>query len=281
MSKLKTGLSGCSIELLENGFLRKTSASNDYNHRLSAQIDKQIQFSHFILKNIQTPKILHINKTNLFYFDMEYISALSFDVYLETASKRDLDFILNTLFHYFDFLTDCHKMYSQDIARNKIIDKLHTLKNKTDYDNYIQYLIDWITREPIRIPKTFSHGDLTFSNILFHSNRLYFIDFLDVFIDTFLLDLIKLKQDLFYKWNIKIQNIKSSRLEQVYRYLWNKINEKYFFYLNSQEFKILDVLNALRILPYIDNSIIHNIIQSNEIYKKFIDTNGRKIFTIS
>lgn len=281
MSKLKTGLSGCSIELLKNGFLRKTSASNNYNHRLLAQIDKQIQFSHFILKNIQTPKILNINKTNLFYFDMEYISALSFETFLETASKRDLDFILNTLFDYFDFLTDCHKMYSQDIARNKIIDKLQSLKNKTDYDNYIEYLIDWVTKETIRIPKTFSHGDLTFSNILFHSNRLYFIDFLDVFIDTFLLDLIKLKQDLFYKWNIKIQNIKSSRLEQVYKYLWNKINEKYFFYLNSQEFKILDVLNALRILPYIDNPIIHNIIQSNEIYKKFIDTNGRKIFTIS
>mgnify|MGYP007025871952 CR=1 FL=1 len=83
MSNLKSGLSGCKLELLDNLSLRKYSSSMEYNSRLSSQIEKQKLFSNFILKNIDTPKIYNSNFESLYYFDMEYIS---------------LDFLLKNIF---------------------------------------------------------------------------------------------------------------------------------------------------------------------------------------
>jgi hypothetical protein len=281
MSKITTGLSGCKIEILEGGGLRKTSASKEYNSRLSSQIDKQKHFSHFILKNIETPNIININKINLYYFDMEYVSGLSFDSYLSSATKKDLDFIIDTLYGYFDFLAENSKEYSHKESKDKIIHKLETLKSTTTYQKYIDYLINFIENLNLKVPKSFCHGDLTFSNILFHPNRLYFIDFLDTFIDTFLLDLIKLKQDLYHNWNLKTQEIEDLRVKQAYRYIWNNIEKKYYDFIHTKEFKILDILNSLRIAPYTKTPkhkiIIHDIIQSDDTYKKFIDSNGREI----
>ena len=45
------------------------------------------------------------------------------------------------------------------------------------------------------IPVGTCHGDLTFSNILFNGNNYYLIDFLDSFIESPLLDIVKLRQD--------------------------------------------------------------------------------------
>ena len=71
MSNLKSGLSGCKLELLDNSSLRKYSSSMEYNSRLSSQIEKQKLFSNLILKNIDTPKIYNSNFESLYYFDME------------------------------------------------------------------------------------------------------------------------------------------------------------------------------------------------------------------
>ena len=45
----------------------------------------------------------------------------------------------------------------------------------------------------IEIPMGKCHGDLTFSNILFNGNNYYLIDFLDSFIESPLLDLVKIE----------------------------------------------------------------------------------------
>jgi thiamine kinase-like enzyme len=285
MSKINTGLSGCSLCFIEPGIIRKYSASEEYNQRLLNQIEKQKQFSHFIFKNIQAPEIINVNKEKLYYFDMNFVSGLSFDKYFSFANKNQIDFVLETLFGYFDDITSNCRFYTEQESKSKILTKLNTLKSNTEYENYIEYLIDEVQINQFRVPKTFSHGDLTFSNILFHKNRLYFIDFLDVFIDTFLSDLIKLKQDLFYFWNLKTQNVQSLRIQQAYRYIWNKLKSRYSDYIHSKEFEILDILNALRIAPYVKDSqhlfTIHSIIQSNETYKKFIDSHGGKLQQIS
>ena len=73
MTKLNTGLSGCSLELINDRVLRKYSPTTDYNSRLLSQADKQVVFSNRIYKNIDAPKVYDIQKN---YFDMEYILSL-------------------------------------------------------------------------------------------------------------------------------------------------------------------------------------------------------------
>jgi hypothetical protein len=279
MSNLKNGLSGCELKLVNRNVLRKYSSSKEYNSRLSQQIDKQILFSNFILKNIDTPKILNIYQEELFSFEMEYIPGLSFYEYFSSSCVNNIDFVVDTLFEYFDFLITSKKSCR---IENQVLEKINSLERKSNYSEYLNFLKEYIGREKIYAPKTFCHGDLTFSNVLFHKNRLFFIDFLDSYVDSFLCDLVKLKQDLYYMWSINIQNIKSLRLRQIYRYIWNKLYVRYEQYIESKPFQVLDTMNSLRIEPYLTNKtqrvILDNIIKNSTLYAKFNCTNGRKIF---
>lgn len=272
------GLSGCKLEILNNGVLRKYSSSDEYNHRLLKQIDKQILFSKLILKNINTPKIINVNYDDIISFDMEYIPGYSSYDYFCTANIDEINFVIQTLFNYFDNFIINIKHTS---INNKLLDKLDLLKTKTNHYDYISYLKTYINKNDLIIPKTFCHGDLTFNNIIFHKNRLFFIDFLDSYVDSFLCDLVKLKQDLFYFWNLKIENKNNLRMVQIYKFIWYKLYDRYREYIDTNSFEILDVINILRIEPYLTNaiqkSIIDTIITSTKIYEKFNSSYGGKV----
>lgn len=275
LEKISGGLSGCKLELLNADILRKFSSSENYNNRLSKQIDKQILFSKFILKGIDTPKILNVSYENLYNFDMEYIHGVSFYDYFLTASVNDVKFVTETLFNYFDFFSSNYRTIN---IQSKLLNKITNLENKTLYSDYLNFLKDYIEQNKIIVPKTFCHGDLTFSNIIFHKNRLFLIDFLDSYVDSFLCDLVKLKQDLYYLWSLEVQKKSNIRINQIYSYIWNCIYDKYSKYINTKEFEILDALNSLRIEPYLTSShqrsILDIIVKSSKLYANFSSSHG-------
>ena len=262
MTKLNTGLSGCKLELI-NGLLRKHSASAEYNSRLISQAEKQIVFSKRIYKNIETPKVHDIE---VFYFDMDYVSGQNFEEFFSSASVNDVEFVLSTLFDYFDTLISTARNFD---ATNKILSKIDSLKEKTSHTKYIEFLRKYVENNSIIIPHTFCHGDLTFANIIFHKNRLFFIDFLDCYVDTFLSDLVKLKQDLHHLWAVQNQDVYSVRIHQIYQYIWDKLESRYESFMN-ESFHVLDVLNTLRIEPYLTSDaqrgILDKMIKSTELY---------------
>ena len=262
MTKLNTGLSGCKLELI-NGLLRKHSASAEYNSRLISQAEKQIVFSKRIYKNIETPKVHDIE---VFYFDMDYVSGQNFEEFFSSASVNDVEFVLSTLFDYFDTLISTARNFN---ATNKILSKIDSLKEKTSHIKYIEFLRKYVENNSIIVPHTFCHGDLTFSNIIFHKNRLFFIDFLDCYVDTFLSDLVKLKQDLHHLWSVQNQDVYSVRVHQIYQYIWDKLESRYESFMN-ESFHVLDVLNTLRIEPYLTSDaqrvILDKMIKSTELY---------------
>jgi len=96
MTNLKSGLSGCEIELLNDETLRKHSSGEEYNERLLSQIKKQSLFSHFVLQNIDAPRIYRVNDDNIISFDMEYVSGFSFDEYFSHVCMDTLIFSLRT-----------------------------------------------------------------------------------------------------------------------------------------------------------------------------------------
>ncbi len=277
-SKFDDGLSGCKLKLLSNTTLRKYSSSEEYNSRLLKQVDKQNFFYNLILKNIDTPKVLNVNKENLCFFDMEYVPGLSSYDFFSSARKENIDFVIETLFGYFDYTSSRFKMVESNI---QILDKIQTLKKNSSHKNFIEYLENLIQENPVMVPNTFCHGDLTFSNILFHPNRLFFIDFLDCYVDSFLCDLIKIKQDLYYHWSLKVQNLSSVRVIQTYRYIWEKLEDRYEYFIHRSSFDVLDAMNILRIEPYLTNlhqqSILNKVITSTKLYEEFNHSYGREI----
>jgi len=278
MKKLDTGLSGCKLELIQPDVLRKYSSSFEYNERLKLQINKQRLFSNLVFKNIQAPKVLNTNFDDLYFFDMEYASGYSFYEYFSVCGVNDIEFILESLFGYFDSLISTKKSYRPETSEKKIIDKIESLESKTNFPRHLSFLKEFVNKNELNIPQSFCHGDLTFTNVIFHPNRLYFIDFLDCYIDSFLSDLVKLKQDLYYYWSLNVQQIKSFRVAQIYSHIWKEIEKRYSQYIHTNEFDALDFLNTLRLDPYLTDPnqriIIDKMLRKSSIHENINRSHG-------
>tara|TARA_B100000131_G_scaffold124872_1_gene122051 strand:+ start:1273 stop:2136 length:864 start_codon:yes stop_codon:yes gene_type:complete len=277
-NKLNTGLSGCSLELINDRILRKYSPSDSYNLRLKSQADKQVLFANRIYKNVDAPQVYNIEEN---YFDMEYIAGYTFSEFFSTSSVNDVEFVIKTLFDYFDTLISTTRIITPS---TKILNKINSLKLKTEYKNLIELLEELVYAFNLPVPHTFCHGDLTFTNIIFHKNRLFFIDFLDCYVDTFLSDLVKLKQDLYYLWGLKTQDVHSIRLEQIYKYIWSQLEKRYSSFMD-ESFMILDVMNMLRIEPYLTSDsqrlILDKMVKSTELYALSYSPNGGTLESVS
>ena len=81
--------------------------------------------------------------------------------------------------------------------------------------------------------------------------------------------LAKLKQDLHHLWAVRNQNVYTVRIHQIYEYIWDKLEVRYADYM-TDSFHILDVINALRIEPYLTSDsqrvILEGIVKSTELY---------------
>ena len=265
--KLETGLSGCKLELIGSNVLRKYSSSPSYNKRLELQVKKQQLFSLQFFRNVETPIVLGKEDS---YFDMEYVTGRSFDEYFSVCSVKDIDFVFDSLCGYFDGLISNSQYYQPEVSKKRLLDKIDSLMTHTHHLGDLYHIRQCVRTISMKIPQTFCHGDLTFTNIIFNKNRLYYIDFLDCFIDSFLCDLIKLKQDLYYHWSLDVQGIKNLRIRQIYSFLWRKLEKRYSKYVETIEFDVLDILNTLRLEPYLTNEdqriIIKRMLKCSSLY---------------
>ena len=276
--KLETGLSGCKLELIGSNILRKHSSSPSYNKRLELQVKKQELFSNQVFRNVETPKVLRKEDS---YFDMEYVTGRSFDEYFSVCSVSDIDFVFDSLCGYFDGLISHSQYYQPEVSKKRLLDKINSLETHTRHLTDLYHIRQMVSSITMKIPQTFCHGDLTFTNIIFNKNRLYYIDFLDCFIDSFLCDLIKLKQDLYYHWSLDVQGIKNLRIRQIYSFLWRKLEERYSQYVETIEFDVLDVLNTLRLEPYLTNEdqriIIKRMLKCSSLYGNVNCSDGGEV----
>ena len=276
--KLETGLSGCKLELIDSNILRKHSSSQLYNKRLELQVKKQELFSTQVFRNVETPRVLSKGDS---YFDMEYVTGRSFDEYFSVCSLDDIDFVFDSLCGYFDGLISNAQYYQPEVSKKRLLDKINSLETHTNHLTDLYHIRQMVSSITMKIPQTFCHGDLTFTNIIFNKNRLYYIDFLDCFIDSFLCDLIKLKQDLYYHWSLDVQGVKSLRIRQIYSFLWRKLEKRYRKYVDTIEFNVLDILNTLRLEPYLTNEdqriIIKRMLKCSSLYGNVSCSDGGKV----
>jgi tRNA A-37 threonylcarbamoyl transferase component Bud32 len=278
------GVSGCKLEV-SNLKIRKTSSGLNYNERLKSQVYKQSLFSKISFSNIRVPKILELNYfNNLFYFDMEFIIGENPISHLLYCNVDDINKFNNNIQSFLSFLEKNVIEEDINIFKIKNIEKLKNL-NINNYSNFINFIIKRIENIKSKTyPKSICHGDLTLSNMICNKNEIYLIDFLDSYIDTILIDLAKLKQDFYYKWTIGnlliLDQNEMIRISQILDKIWLDIENKFNKFLKTEEFLIIEVMNLLRILPYINDhmkSFIENKIKNTKLYEEFNYTNGWEI----
>jgi tRNA A-37 threonylcarbamoyl transferase component Bud32 len=276
------GLSGCPIVINQSGTITKYSSSPDYNERLLKQAEKQVQFSSNNIENIKCPVVIDIKKENLFSFEMEYVRGSNYLDFLGCASPEYINFFGDSILRYLDVINVKNKCeYTRDEFCILCYNKIKSLDSFPQYRDFSEYLNEKIKNINYRgVGKTFCHGDLTLSNILFTHESIFFLDFLDSYIESWIIDLIKLKQDLFYLWGISREKENLDlRSVQTSLHIWEMISSKYTDITSSEEFKIAESINFLRILPYIKNKrdflILEKIIKKTPLYEEFNNTNGR------
>ena len=245
--KKLSGHSGCEILLCANDnnsqekYVRKISPDVSYNERLLTQSQKQEKFTSK-LSIIKSPKILrrgHVN--NLFYFDMSYVNGKSLNDHIRNSDISTVTPFIKALQ---DYLSNDKVQNTEDLS-SLIQEKVKNTRAKTvGYEKFYDYILgnNWQ-----HIPVSECHGDLTFENLIVSNGKLHFIDFLDSFINTKLIDMAKLLFDVRYFWSSRLVKqkpiVKSIHVDEI-------LKSTQIYKDNKKSIDCLIVLSILRIIPY-------------------------------
>ena len=245
--KKLSGHSGCEILLCaddsnsQEKYVRKISPDVSYNERLLNQSQKQEKFTSK-LSIIESPKILrrgHVN--DLFYFDMNYINGKSLSDHIRSS---DISTVVPLIKALQDYLS-CDKIQQTEDLSKFIQEKIKNIRTKTTgYEKFYEHVLqnNWQ-----HIPTSECHGDLTFENLIVSNGKLHFIDFLDSFIDTKLIDVAKLLFDVRYFWSSRFIKqkpiVKSIYVDEI-------LKNTQIYKDNKKSIDCLIVLNILRVIPY-------------------------------
>lgn len=261
------GHSGCHIEIVNGGerlFINKSTYDRNYIPRLYKQAVKQREAAKNIHQHIRIPEIFGIERTEDYLkVKMEYIYSKNYVEYFEDAGFDQVDYFIHALMIFIDFEIASSKMVS--ISRGVLLDKLEDICDKVAHNNCINcdeeileilkqsaYIFESL-EENLIIPIGQCHGDLTFSNILFNGNNYFLIDFLDSFIESPLIDLVKIRQDSQYGWSQLMYEHKLDAIRM--KIISDKIDHdidacysKYTWY--EKYYKVFQLMNFLRVIQY-------------------------------
>lgn len=248
------GHSGCIISLYQNDnldiFIRKKSFSFEYNRRLKIQFIKQKKYN---INKAKTPYILGCGyENNLFYFDMEYVPSKTFAEYINIIKIPDLIDYIRLLFNSLDIKKSIKDSNVARIFRKKIYELSLQIPNKSLIFTNAFKLLNTTNWE--FVSKSNCHGDLTLENILISSdNKLFLIDFLDSFYNSWMIDMAKIFQDIECGWSFR--NMKNDTNRELRLLIAKETLTEMILTLNngveilSSVYNIL-LLNLLRIVPY-------------------------------
>jgi len=205
------------------------------------QAKKQENFTS-IITGIERPKVLKSGyKDGLFYFDMEYINGKLLCDHIATSDITAVIPYVEVLKQYLTYKESAKVDNFQPLIERKI----NEIKTKVKgYKRFYDYVLD---NDWQHIPTNKCHGDFTLENLIVSNSKLYFIDFLDSFIETNLLDMSKLLFDIRYFWSNRhfkrktiVKNI----------YIDSVLTRTTTYENNLNTINCLIVLNILRIIPY-------------------------------
>lgn len=282
------GHSGCNIDVVrENNKLYVYKSSNNlgYLNRLELQGLKQRDAAfNMDIPGISVPIISEIHKTDSSVtLKMNYVYSKNFVNYFEYAGFEQITNFINAMrkFLIYEIRNSTMGTVEGSVLKEKFIDvKNKTLNNPVlKNDSEIIAIIDksehiFNSVKDMQMPIGKCHGDLTFSNILFSDNNYHLIDFLDSFVESPLLDIVKLRQDSAYLWSQLMYsgNCDTIRLKIIAKKIDSEIDKfaSQFDWYNDN-YKIFQLMNFLRILQYAKDTVVINYLKNviNQLLYEF------------
>ena len=237
------GHSGCQIDIVNdsnNLFIYKSTHDPKYIKRLYLQAKKQQEACNKTYQHIRIPEIFDIDKSEEhLIIKMEYVYSKNYVDYFEDAGFDNINYFIKALkiFVNEEIEDSPLQKVNTKIVKDKFKDVYRrcTANEHIAHDDEIKDILESCKKifsglsPEIEIPVGKCHGDLTFSNILFNGNNYYLIDFLDSFIESPLLDLVKIRQDSKYEWSRLMykDEVDMVRLSIISSKIDNEINRYY------------------------------------------------------
>ena len=264
------GYSGCPLYLMnanKNLIVRKVSASKDYNIRLQKQCLKQ---ERFIKKGfITTPNVVERGYTldGLYFFDMEYIKGQTFSNYLQTCS---IDDFLGRLKLLVNWCTSSSNMNRYRVETKAIfLKKINQLRFSISYFENKATIFKFLDNVPWeKVPHSICHGDLTVQNAIIYQDKIYLLDFLDSFYDSWMIDISKLLQDLELGWTFRYEELSVEtklKMKIGSQYITDCLDNLSWGGARYLVYSLL-LLNILRIYPYCKDELTHKWIERSTDY---------------
>ncbi len=258
------GHSGCYIKVIDQNkelLLTKGTNNPDYVIRLKKQAEKQGLFFSSGFKKIRTPEIINLEQSqSSCVITMKYIHAQNFVEFFDHAGYEKIDHFTQQVIQFLDWeiLKSDTVCISDSILKNKYVSvKENILKSFSDVKairtilTKSEKIFDQTT--DIYLPISQCHGDFTLSNILFNGDRLFVIDFLDSFVESPLIDMVKIRQDTAFGWSYLMYGNTFDRTRHQITLEWIDRNlddyfSRYDWYNNH--YGTFQLMNFLRILQY-------------------------------
>lgn len=280
------GHSGCRIDIVNDGkslFISKSTEDRKYIPRLLKQAQKQQKASACDIQHIRIPEIFGIDQTeNSLAIRMEYVYSKNFVTFFEDAGFDNINYFIKALKIFIDHeIEQCH---TAPVARTILTDKFDDVYSKVlanpliNSDKDILRMMEeskavfYNLPESILLPLAESedvnicHGDLTFSNILFNGNNYYLIDFLDSFIESPLIDIVKIRQDSCFRWSLLMYDAPYDdvRMRIIHDSIDRAIVAEYSKYDWYREYYLpLQLMNLLRVLQYAKEPKVVSFLKSS------------------
>ena len=261
------GHSGCQIDIVNDGsnlYIYKSTHDPKYIERLYLQARKQKEASQIEYQHIRIPEIFDIDKADdHLNIKMEYVYSKNYVDYFEDAGFDNISYFVKALkiFVNAEIANSPLQQVDTQVVKEKFEDvcsKCYANEHIRE-DKDVQNILDAsrlaFSSIPaqIEIPMGKCHGDLTFSNILFNGNNYYLIDFLDSFLESPLLDLVKIRQDSQYEWSRLMYEgeVDLVRLSIISQKIDKEIDTFYSQYQWYRDYyHVFQLMNFLRILQY-------------------------------
>lgn len=263
------GHSGCVIDIVNEGNnlrIHKWSKDPKYLARLAKQAEKQQEAYKDEYQHIRIPQIFNVERDDEHVLiNMEYVYSRNFIEFFESAGFEQIDYFIKALILFLE--KELKASPVQSVPTSVTLDKYYDVESKVNAnpllasDQEVQRLMalsrkqfeEFAKQPTVDLPMGICHGDLTFSNILFNGNNYYLIDFLDSFIESPLLDIVKIRQDSAHLWSqlMYTNPYDKLRLKIVCEKIDKEIDaygEHYKWY--KDYYTIYQLLNLLRILQY-------------------------------
>lgn len=283
------GHSGCAIEIVSEGNnlrIHKWTEDPKYLSRLFKQAEKQIEASKEEYQHIRIPHIFNVEKDEKHVLmNMEYVYSRNFIEFFESAGFEQIDYFIKALILFLEKELKASPVQSIPTSityekyldvEKKVAENVHLSSEEEIKKMMAKCRIlfeEFGRKKTIEIPVGLCHGDLTFSNILFNGNNYYLIDFLDSFIESPLLDIVKIRQDSAHLWSqLMYENpYDKLRLKIVCEKIDREIDaygKQYAWYRDYYE--IYQLMNLLRVLQYAKEEKVITYLKC-EIGKMLVD----------